>query len=55
MNVLKNIEKEVEKIGNHIADKVALAVVDGFEKGAKILGDIIANKMDELHERDKKS
>ena len=45
------IEKAMESLGT----KVAKATVEGIEKGAKILGDIIAAKMDELHERDKAS
>ena len=38
-----------------LGDKVAKATVTGIESGAKILGEIIAAKMDELHERDKDS
>ena len=43
------IEKAMESLGT----KVAQATVDGFESGAKILGEIIAAKLDELHERDR--
>ena len=38
-----------------LSDKVAQATVAGIESGAKILGEIIAAKMDELHEREKDS
>jgi hypothetical protein len=45
------IEKAMESLGT----KVAEATIEGIESGAKILGEIIAAKMDELHERDKAS
>jgi hypothetical protein len=43
------IEKALEKL----SDKTAAATIEGIERGAKILGEIIAAKLDELHERDK--
>jgi hypothetical protein len=45
--------KEIERAMESLGDKVARATVEGIEKGAKILGDTIAAKMDELHERDR--
>jgi hypothetical protein len=43
------IENAMESLGKQISK----ATVKGIESGAKILGEIIAAKMDELHEREK--
>jgi hypothetical protein len=45
----------IEKAMEGMSTKTAAATIEGIERGAKILGDIIAAKMDELHERDKKT
>ena len=44
----------IEKALKSMEKATAKATLDGIEKGAKILGDIVAAKMDELHERDRK-
>jgi hypothetical protein len=47
------IEKELQKGLEMLGKKIAPAITKGIENGAKILGDIIAAKMDELNERNK--
>jgi hypothetical protein len=47
--------KDLEKALNSLGDKIAEATVEGIEKGAKIIADRLAEKLDELHERDKES
>ena len=48
---MKEFEKTLESLG----DKIAQATVEGLEKGAKIIADILVEKLDELHERDKEN
>ena len=43
----------IEKALKSMEKATAKATREGIESGAKILGEIIAAKMDELHERDK--
>lgn len=44
--------KDLEKALNSLGNKIAEATVEGIEKGAKIIADILAEKLDELHERE---
>lgn len=45
---------DLDKILGKLGDKIAAATIEGIEKGAEVLGKAITEKMDELHERDRK-
>ena len=44
---------EIVKAMESLGDKIAQATIEGIESGALIIGEIVAAKMDELHEREK--
>ncbi len=52
--MLGNIDKAIEKGIDRLGKVIAKATIEGLEKGAKIIGKDIADKMDELHEREEK-
>ena len=51
--MLGNIDKAIEKGIDKLGKVIAKATIEGLERGAKIIGKDIADKMDELHERDR--
>lgn len=51
--MIGNIDKAIERGIDKLGEVIAKATIEGLERGAKILGKDIADKMDELHERDR--